>query len=90
MTTLKYEHHTFSGGEEHITLANVAPYGSTFTHRIESSTDLVTLAMLRDAWDDDQHGKPSVIIPYFPYARQDRVCNEGGADRMGYRARSEL
>lgn len=47
---------------------------------IKSSDDLVALILLTDALKR-QYRRPadqlSLVIPYIPYARQDRVCNEG-------------
>ena len=69
---IDYEHHTFSGGEEHIKV-NAAT--NAFVHRVESSTDLIKLGLIKEALTAD--ALVSINIPYFPYGRQDRVCNEG-------------
>lgn len=44
----------------------------------ESNDDLINLALLRDAIARKYPKmNVSLTIPYFPYARQDRVCNPG-------------
>lgn len=45
---------------------------------IKNSDDLIGLLMVKDAVDRHfVNCDKNLIIPYFPYARQDRVCNEG-------------
>lgn len=53
----------------------------------ESNDDLINLALLVDAvneWFKLENYKPRIVlnIPYFPYARQDRVCNPGESHSM--------
>lgn len=76
---IKYNHFTFSGGEEQITLEEL---GSTFVHRVESSQDLIKLGLIMEAKPADHI--VSVMIPYFPYSRQDRVMNNGEAHALRF------
>lgn len=75
----------FPGGEIRIKLPAMTFIDEV---RIEanllSSDDVMTLIMLTDAirryrFDEFQHKKIRLTMPYVPYARQDRVCNEGEA-----------
>ena len=77
--SINYEHFTFSGGEEQVT---VKECGNTFVHRIESSQDLVKLGLIKEALPTD--ALVSIMIPYFPYARQDRVMNPGEAHALRF------
>ena len=54
------------------------PQAACITLSWEGNDDLINLALLGDAIRR-QHPKIelSLNIPYFPYARQDRVCNKG-------------
>lgn len=50
--------------------------------RLNSSDDIMALAMLNDALIQAKPKKfirRSLVIPYMPYGRQDRVCNPGEA-----------
>lgn len=73
---------TFSGGELHVNISDLPSvlYDYTIKCHIQSSDDLMHLLLLKNALDT-KYGNiySSVIIPYFPYARQDRVCAEGDA-----------
>ena len=73
----------FPGGELHVSLPDVLRDGrvqySIFA-QIESSDDLMCLLLVTDAL---RRYDPSVVVklimPYIPYARQDRVANPGEA-----------
>jgi ribose-phosphate pyrophosphokinase len=74
----------FSGGEEHITITDVAL--CTYpTHIVEihadlrNGNDIMALLMEADAWRRLGAKELHLIMPYIPYARQDRVCNPGEA-----------
>lgn len=70
---------TFPGGEEHVRIGDLQNSNVVRVEaKITSSSEFMRLVMLLDAlnrmnvmWD--------LLIPYFPYARQDRVCNTGEA-----------
>lgn len=75
------QHFSFSGGECHVSVAGIAIDEATevFAY-LYSSDDVMCLIMVINAIR--QKNSKAVInltIPYFPYARQDRVCNEGEA-----------
>ncbi|MEM8594764.1 MAG: ribose-phosphate diphosphokinase [Pseudomonadota bacterium] len=84
MMTLELERFTFSGGEEHIQIK-----GSNLKHitdvriitQLNSSSAVIQLAMIKDALTRlfGQTVRITAEIRYFPYARQDRVCNKGEA-----------
>lgn len=52
-------------------------YGQTILARIQSSQDLIELAMLKDAVERVVTTPTNLIMPYVPYGRQDRVCDKG-------------
>lgn len=75
---------TFNGGEEHVKIKESWSYGDnpsvTIKACLESSQNIMQLAMLKDAID--RNTEPSFVsleMGYVPYARQDRVCAEGEA-----------
>lgn len=93
-------HRVFSGGEIDVRVPTRIPRGPyvhlcIFAH-VWSAEDLVTLMLVTDAL---KRVRPEVsidlILPYIPYARQDRICNPGEAfglkiiaemiNRQGYR-----
>ena len=83
-TPVAIESFTFSGGEEQVKLS-VAAFNNCekieIFHRLTSSSDIIKIILAIDAirrlgYDDT---KIELIIPYFPYARQDRVCVAGEA-----------
>lgn len=77
---------TFYGGEEKVRFRNFTrarflenegyPDSVMITSRLNSSQRVMQLLMAIDAVRQ-AGGVPSIFIPYFPYARQDRVCNAG-------------
>lgn len=75
-----YKHLTFSGGEEHVVLDSNYIYQDNFARIIaylRSSTDVMKLLMVTDALRRVGAKEIHLVCPYFPYARQDRVCNLG-------------
>jgi len=69
----------FSGGECHVKI-NVADISekTSITAQLNSSDDIMRLLLAVDALRRVKPATSIVLtIPYFPYARQDRVCNEG-------------
>lgn len=85
---------TFSGGEvliqtNHEALQNACSFVLVSTShlklvaRIQSSEDAVGLFMVVDILRRYFENRPiDLILPYIPYARQDRVCNPGEAHSL--------
>lgn len=77
----------FSGGEVHLNakdfFAGVPEHeqaeNDIVWSPIHDSTDLMELLILTDAYKRHYMRVPKVCIPYIPYARQDRVANDGEA-----------
>ena len=81
---LEFDNFTFSGGEEHIRFNSENFLATTkieIFERLVNSSKLIRLMLVVDALKRLSHGNVSIelVIPYFPYARQDRVCVEGEA-----------
>ena len=84
--SVSYESWGFSGGEVFFRLKN-NPYGNNIvkdgpvkiTARLYSSTDVMQLLMATDALRRYGATEIDLVMPYVPYARQDRVCNPGEA-----------
>lgn len=75
----KIESFNFSGGECHvkITPADITDHTMIWA-KLHSSDAVMQLLMIVDAVRQvSPDTKIDVTIPYFPYARQDRVCNAG-------------
>lgn len=72
------EESIFPGGEVHIKLPDIG-FRVTFITveaKIRSSDDIMKLIMIKDALDRQHKGTAVALhMFYFPYARQDRVCN---------------
>lgn len=71
---------TFPGGESCIRINHgLATEWQFIELRFENNGDLIDLAMMVDACRRhyDAKTKYLLIVPYLPYARQDRVCNPG-------------
>ena len=81
-SSIIYESFTFSGGEEHVRfeafdvekLVKIEIF-----ERITDSSKVITLMMAVDALKrlTNESLPIELVIPYFPYARQDRVCVNG-------------
>lgn len=72
----------FPGGEVSVSLPVTRRYASSVTINayIKSSDDVMALVMVNEAVD--RLLKPlskRLVMPYLPYARQDRACNPGEA-----------
>jgi ribose-phosphate pyrophosphokinase len=74
-----YENFIFAGGEPHIKInPNFdSSKGITITHRLNSFNDLGLLCLATDALKRMEVKLDTLIIPYFPAARQDRVMVKG-------------
>jgi ribose-phosphate pyrophosphokinase len=71
----------FPGGEPHFFIKNNPPNPDklTITHRYQTAADLVLIALAADAAKRLGFKEIDLVLPYFPGARQDRVCNVGEA-----------
>ena len=73
----------FPGGEVHVSLPDFDSEGARavrISALLKSSDDAIRLLMLTDALRRRIGQAPiHLVIPYVPYARQDRVCNPGEA-----------
>lgn len=76
---IEYERSKFSGGEIHVRLPRPAVSSYTITANIHCSDDVMELLMVTDALRRAGAHSISLMLPYLPYARQDRVCAPGEA-----------
>ncbi|MGB1248363.1 MAG: ribose-phosphate pyrophosphokinase-like domain-containing protein, partial [Chitinophagales bacterium] len=75
---INFESFVFSGGEPHIKILDKIDSNEvTITHRINSFNDFGLLLLAIDALQRMAIEKISVLIPYFPAARQDRLMIKG-------------
>jgi len=74
----------FPGGEVSVKLPEIIPIREVqecqVKAKITNSNDLMELLLAKNALDV-KYGpiRYVLLIPYLPYARQDRVCNDGEA-----------
>lgn len=71
----------FNGGEVQVQIPNLPELDGNVAvlARVQSSDDLMRLVLATDILDRQHTGRRRLIIPYFPYARQDRVMQPGEA-----------
>lgn len=69
----------FPGGEVRVKLPNILSTEARIEAMLFNSDDIMTLVMLVDALREMGVEKIRLTMPYIPYARQDRVCDEGEA-----------
>lgn len=77
---IEYELFQFSGGEWHIKIKNPFPNQHAeicVTHRVNNGECLMQLLIAVDALRNLNVGNIHLIMPYIPYARQDRKCYSG-------------
>jgi ribose-phosphate pyrophosphokinase len=71
----------FKGGEPHFQITSPCEYAGQshliITHRYNKIGDLFDIILANDAARRMGFRNIKLILPYFPAARQDRVCNEG-------------
>lgn len=80
--SIKFEAFTFPGGEFNIKLTSILDSSTDvmITQRVHDSNDIMEILMAVDALRRTENvDNIELFIPYLPYARQDRVCNEGEA-----------
>jgi ribose-phosphate pyrophosphokinase len=76
---LDFKKFQFKGGERHFQITSNVEYISELyiTQRYNKIGDLFDIILANDAARRMGFKNISLILPYFPAARQDRVCNEG-------------
>jgi ribose-phosphate pyrophosphokinase len=75
-----YKHFFFGGGEQHVQLNAERLHlaeSVTITLPFMQDSEIIKLALIVDALRRAGCKSMCLKIPYFPAARQDRVCNEG-------------
>lgn len=74
-----YQHFFFGGGEQHIKFDPATPtdHPLTILLRYTQDTDIIKLSLIVDALRNLGCKNLHLKIPYFPAARQDRVCVKG-------------
>lgn len=73
-----YKHFFFGGGEQHVQVLDDLGIDSVEIFlRYFGDSDIIKLALLVDALRNNGCQSISLKIPYFPAARQDRICNGG-------------
>jgi len=77
----RFEASTFPGGEQHFRFKYFVQHRTWDIHTALTSSDaIMQLAMAVDAIRQlNPHADIKLTAPYLPYARQDRVCNDGEA-----------
>ena len=78
---LLYKKFEFKGGEPHFQIITPCEYAAqshlVITQRYNTVGDLFDIILANDAARRMGFRNIKLILPYFPAARQDRVCNEG-------------
>lgn len=82
-TSINFTMMQFSGGEMHIKLDNEADYSGIdkviITNRFRNGDDIMKVLFAKDALERKGIKNFELVMPYIPYARQDRVCVNGEA-----------
>jgi ribose-phosphate pyrophosphokinase len=80
---ITYSSKTWSGGERHVNIQNIAlclsDNPTCYYHNIWSSEDLMDLLQICEVLRTRGIRLERLVVPYFPYARQDRACKAGEA-----------
>jgi len=74
---INFETVNFSGGEKHIKLKTTVPATITIETQIKSSDCIMKLLLATDALKRQGAKDISLIMPYVPYGRQDRIMVQG-------------
>lgn len=78
---IEFEMIEFNGGELHIKLNNNIDYSKIdkviITQRIKDSNGIMKVLIAKDALQRKGVKRFDLIMPYIPYARQDRQCENG-------------
>jgi len=87
----KVETFKFSGGEVHPKIERIYADRIVLKTNLRTSDDIMELLLVKNAIDQlaFYRQKPiTLLIPYVPYARQDRICNPGEA--LGIKVMADL
>lgn len=79
---IRYKSFLFSGGEVQVKILDPIPQGDSpilIRAFLRSAQDIIELIMISDALSYISERERYLECPYFPYARQDRVCARGEA-----------
>lgn len=74
---VRYDLHVFSGGEVNVCLRDDTYGSAEILANMRTSDDVMTLLLLTDALRRNGCKEISLLMPYLPYARQDRVMKAG-------------
>lgn len=72
-----YKHFQFGSGENHLQLLSPSSNRVEIMFRYSGDQSMVQLLLMTDALHRQGANEIDLFIPYFPGARQDRVCNLG-------------
>lgn len=70
-------HITFPTGEKHIRIRNLSPNDRVVLYNTDPTGDLMKLGMAVDICRRARVASLKLVMPFMPYARQDRVVAEG-------------
>jgi ribose-phosphate pyrophosphokinase len=79
---IDYKSFTFSAGEVQVRLPDITEYENlVIESRFPSSQDLMEILLVYNAINEytAYDGSVTLLLPYLPYSRQDRVCYPGEA-----------
>ena len=79
---IDYKSFSFSAGELQVRLPDISRYNNlTIVSRYPTSQDLIEISMVLSAINNLNtfSGQVTLLLPYLPYSRQDRVCYAGEA-----------
>ena len=78
---IEFEFLKFNGGEHHIKLNNKIKFEEiskvVITNRFNNSDDIIKVLIAKDALEIKGVKEFELVMPYIPYARQDRQCANG-------------
>jgi ribose-phosphate pyrophosphokinase len=74
-----YKHFQFGSGENHLQILTPSGPQVEIMFRYSGDQSMMQLLLMTDALRRQGANEIDLVIPYFPGARQDRVCNTGEA-----------
>ncbi|MBY0572763.1 MAG: ribose-phosphate diphosphokinase [Undibacterium sp.] len=72
-----FKHFQFGSGENHLQILSPSSSRVQIMFRYSSDQSMMQLLLMTDALRRQGASEIDLFIPYFPGARQDRVCNQG-------------